>query len=197
MNRLKNTLSLMLAPCLRLTDDLGQSWQKLWSFAWLNARLGNVDGSVVILGKPDLHGTCNIRLGHNLYLYRDLHLETQEHGIIDIDNDVVLSRGVHIVSFSNVTIGEGTLVGEYTSIRDANHEFGHHIKPRAAGHQARPIHIGKHVWIGRGVAVLPGVRIGDGAVIGANAVVTHDVPPYTVAAGVPAKPLHKQARGAA
>ncbi len=197
MSGLKNALSQMLFPCLRLSDNLSQSLQKFWAFAWLNARLNHIDSSIVVLGNPDLHGTRNIRLGRHLYLYRDLHLETQGAGFIEIGNDVVLSPGVHIVSFAHVVIGEGSMIGEYSSIRDANHEFGHNVKPRTAGHQARAIHIGKQVWIGRGVAILPGVTIGDGAVIGANSVVTHDVPSYTVVAGVPAKPLHNQARGAA
>ncbi len=197
MYRLKNVFSQILFPCLKVTDHLNQSWQKLWSFAWLNACLKNIDESVVILGKPDLHGTRNIRLGRNLYLYRDLHLETQNDGFIDISDDVVLSRGVHIVAFENIIIGEGSMIGEYTSIRDANHTFGQDIKLREAGHQAKSIHIGKHVWIGRGVSILAGVAIGDGAVIGANSVVTHDVPPYTVVAGAPARPLHNQTRGAA
>lgn len=49
------------------------------------------------------------------------------------------------------------------------------------------IHIGNHVFIGANATVLPGVTIGDYAVIGAGSVVTHDVPPHLVAAGVPAQ----------
>jgi acetyltransferase-like isoleucine patch superfamily enzyme len=47
--------------------------------------------------------------------------------------------------------------------------------------------IGNDVWVGCGVTILSGIKIGDGAVIGAGAVVTHDVPPYAVAVGNPAK----------
>ncbi len=47
--------------------------------------------------------------------------------------------------------------------------------------------IGNDVWIAAGVIILHKVKIGDGAVIGAGAVVTHDVPPYAIAVGVPAK----------
>ena len=47
--------------------------------------------------------------------------------------------------------------------------------------------VGNDVWMGTGSQVLRGVRVGDGAVVGANAVVTHDVPPYAVVAGVPAR----------
>jgi acetyltransferase-like isoleucine patch superfamily enzyme len=51
------------------------------------------------------------------------------------------------------------------------------------------------VWIGRSVAVLPGVTIGDNAVIGANAVVTHDIPDFAVAVGVPARAISKTSNG--
>lgn len=49
--------------------------------------------------------------------------------------------------------------------------------------------VGNDVWIGFEAVILSGVTIGDGAVIGARAVVTKDVPPYTIVAGVPARPL--------
>lgn len=52
--------------------------------------------------------------------------------------------------------------------------------------------IGNDVWIAAGACVCRGVTVGDGAVIGAGAIVTKDVPPYTVVAGVPAKPLKKR-----
>lgn len=53
--------------------------------------------------------------------------------------------------------------------------------------QYQTIEIGNDVWIGSNATVLPHVKIGDGAVIGAGAVVTHDVPPYAIVAGVPAR----------
>jgi acetyltransferase-like isoleucine patch superfamily enzyme len=49
--------------------------------------------------------------------------------------------------------------------------------------------IGNDVWIGDGVAIAGGVRIGDGAVVAAGTIVTRDVEPYSVMAGVPAKPV--------
>lgn len=52
--------------------------------------------------------------------------------------------------------------------------------------------IGNDVWIGYEVVIMAGVTIGDGAIIGARAVVTKDVPPYTVAGGIPAKPIKKR-----
>lgn len=52
--------------------------------------------------------------------------------------------------------------------------------------------IGNDVWIGFEALILAGVSIGDGAIIGSRAVVTKDVPPYTIAAGVPARPIRKR-----
>ena len=52
--------------------------------------------------------------------------------------------------------------------------------------------IGNDVWIGYEAVILSGVHIGDGAIIGARAVVTHDVPPYTIVGGVPAKEIRKR-----
>ena len=49
------------------------------------------------------------------------------------------------------------------------------------------ITIGNDTWIGHGAVIQPGVTVGDGAVIGSNAVVTHDVPAYAIAVGVPAR----------
>lgn len=52
--------------------------------------------------------------------------------------------------------------------------------------------IGNDVWIGFEALILAGVSIGDGTIIGSRAVVTKDVPPYTIAAGVPARPIRKR-----
>lgn len=52
--------------------------------------------------------------------------------------------------------------------------------------------IGNDVWIGFEAVILAGVTIGDGAIIGTQAVVTKDVPPYTIAGGIPAKPIKKR-----
>lgn len=51
----------------------------------------------------------------------------------------------------------------------------------------KPCHIGNDVWIGKSVIIMDGITVGDGAIIGANSVVTHDVPPYSIVVGSPAR----------
>lgn len=163
------------------------------AFLSLAAQLKHpVPTSIVILGAAEVHGTANVRLGEALYLYRDLHLETQGGGEILIGDGVVLSRGVHLVAFDRITIEEGAMIGEYTSVRDANHRIVPGESLRGTGHVARRVFIGRNAWIGRGVMVLPGVRIGAGAVVGANAVVSSDVPDGVIVAGVPARVIESR-----
>ena len=55
--------------------------------------------------------------------------------------------------------------------------------------------IGNDVWIGENVTVLPGINVGDGAIIGLDSTVTHDIPPYTVAVGNPARVIRSRFDG--
>lgn len=186
----------VLTPLARLAATVGEAGRRVWAHARLRASItGPVDPSVVILGVAEVRGTGGVELGRNLFLYPDLYLETQAPGRIVIGDDVVMSRGVHVVAFQEIQIGAGTMIGEYASLRDANHRFGGDQAIRYSGHDAAPIRVGRNVWIGRGVMVLPGVTIGDGAVIGANAVVTRDVAPGAVVVGVPARPWSKAMAG--
>jgi acetyltransferase-like isoleucine patch superfamily enzyme len=187
---MKAMLSLLLAPlawCQRVMLDRGL---RLWSLACLQEATGHrVDASNVILGRLELHGTRNITVGRNALIYPGVYLETQGAGEITLGDNVVLSRGVHIVAFARVTLGDGCMVGEYASIRDANHRLGQHSL-RDSGHDSAPVDIGQHAWIGRGAVVLKGASIGAHAVVGANAVVTKPVAAAHVVGGVPARALH-------
>jgi acetyltransferase-like isoleucine patch superfamily enzyme len=186
---MKSFLIHFLLPIAYLNQHLGRV-KRLWAFVTLKAGItGEVDPSVLVLGAPELHGTRNIYLGKNLMLYRELYLETQEVGEIHIGDDVVISRGVHIVAFHQIHIGRGSMIGEYSSLRDADHVISTEENIRESGYHAQSIRIGNNVWIGRSVAILKGVSIGDNAVIAANAVVTKDVAAGSVVGGVPAHAL--------
>lgn len=190
MSTLKQAISPPLTSLFRVTRELRRRWINIVAHARLSAALGaRVHPSVNILGEAQVHGTGRVALGRDLMLYPGLYLETQEEGTITIGDGCVLSTGVHIVSMAGVEIGRGAMIGEYTSIRDANHRRQPGEPMRYAGHDAQPIVIGDEVWIGRGATVLGGVTIGDHATVGANAVVTRDVAAGVTVVGVPARPL--------
>ena len=181
-----------LRGVLRLTAKVRESASRLYFHAHLAAQLANpIPASVVVTGRVTIHGAGNIRIGQDCLLYPDLYFETQTPATLSIGSGVVMSRGVHVVAMDGITIGDGCMIGEYASIRDANHVRKNGVPLRDAGHTAKPISLGKQVWVGRGVTILGGVSVGDGATIGANAVVTRDVAAGAVVGGVPAVPLRK------
>lgn len=101
------------------------------------------------------------------------------------------NSGVGINSEMNgpITIGNNVMMGPevviYTTIH--KHDRVDITMIEQGMDEPCPVTIGNDVWIGRRVMIMPGVNIGDGCVIGAGAVVTHDIPSYCVAAGVPAR----------
>jgi acetyltransferase-like isoleucine patch superfamily enzyme len=183
-------VALGLVSPLALIAKIVSPVRRLWAHARLRAEIGpRLHPSVVVLGPPEVHGTRQILLGRNLFIYPGVYLETRGDGVIEIGDNVVLSRGVHIVSYSRIEIGANSMIGEYTSIRDANHRRDSDSSFRQSGHSFSPIRIGANVWIGRGVGVLAGACVGDDAILGANAVVTKHVEAGSVVGGVPARIL--------
>lgn len=80
----------------------------------------------------------------------------------------------------------------FTYYRDENREFGEIVTPADKVRPykvTQPVTIGNDVWIGRNAIIMDGVTIGTGAVVGCQSVVTKDVPPYAIVAGVPARIL--------
>lgn len=71
-------------------------------------------------------------------------------------------------------------------------EDAEHEQDFFAWRRSKKVHVGHDTWLGHGSTLLPGVTIGDGAVVGSGAVVTKDVAPYTIVAGVPAKPIRER-----
>jgi acetyltransferase-like isoleucine patch superfamily enzyme len=169
---------------------------RIWALMRLQEAWGHpIDPSNVVLGSVELHGTRQVSLGHRALIYPGVYLGTQGHGHIDIGDDVVLSRGVHLVAFDRIVLGHGVMVGEYSSLCDADHRR-RETAMRCSGHVSAAIHVEPNVWIARGVTVLKGVTLGEGSVVGANAVVTRNVSAGSVVAGVPANSIPVGVHGA-
>ena len=102
---------------------------------------------------------------------------------IDIGDDVLVSWGCTIVDHNSHAL----------AWQDRSRDVGNWFDGRKdwARVERAAVRIGNRAWIGFNVIILKGVNIGEGAVVGAGAVVTRDVPPYTVVAGNPARPIRQ------
>jgi len=109
-------------------------------------------------------------------------------GSILIGRDAFLGPHTVIYGHGGVEIGDACLIAMHCRIVSSNHAIppmGTDI--RDCPDELRPTRIGRDVWLGAGVTVLGGVIIGDGCIVGAGAVVAKDLPPGSIALGVPAR----------
>jgi acetyltransferase-like isoleucine patch superfamily enzyme len=180
-------IGLPIVLLFKLAGPLRTIWRRIYFTARLASDVSDMDFSVQCDGRVHVSGTANIKLEKRCRLGMDVELRTVDAGRIHIGEDTRLNRGCTLTAYAQIRIGDFTIIGEFVSIRDANHGLKRGEPMRYQPHTCEPILVGRDVWIGRGSCILPGVTIGEGAVIGANSVVTRDVPDFAIAAGVPAK----------
>lgn len=112
---------------------------------------------------------------------------------VSLGRNVVIGRQTIIECNEKIEIGNDVMIAENVSIRDTDHSFSDLNIPMIRQKiTTKPVKIEDDVWIGFGVAITKGVTISRGSVVGANSVVTHDIPPYAIAAGVPARIIKKR-----
>ena len=132
----------------------------------------------------------DIVIGNNVFLGRLVKLGAAKNANLQIGDYVSINQGTFIIAISSITIGNFCRIGEYVSIRDNDHEWKNpNIPIKDQGYRCKPVFIGDDVWIGRSACILKGVKIGNGAIIGAGAIVTKNVSPFEIVAGVPARTI--------
>lgn len=118
-----------------------------------------------------------------------------------LNGDVTVGRGTNLEPncelVGEVTVGNYCAIARHTTFQQTNHEmrkpamqirlYDEVLDSRLEPTDKGPIEVGNDVWLGTRSAVLSGVTIGDGAVVGAGSIVTDDVEPYSIVAGVPAE----------
>ena len=145
-----------------------------------------------------LVGPKYISLGNNVTIGRLVTLTawnlSKELPEIIIGDNTTIGDFCHITAVNGIYIGSNVLFGKWATITDNSHgdtnvEFLEcDIPPlQRKMYSKGKVYIEDNVWIGDKVTICAGVRIGEGSIVGANSVVTHDVPPYSIVAGVPAK----------
>lgn len=150
-------------------------------------------GFILLNGGKYIDIASNITMGRGLVLeVYDKHQDQCFTPHVVIGNYVNIGDHSHISCINAITIKDNVRMGRKVFITDNAHGASERnlldMRPNTRPLFSKgPITIEENVWIGEMVCIMPGVTIGRGAIIGANAVVTHDVPPYTLVAGNPAR----------
>jgi maltose O-acetyltransferase len=105
---------------------------------------------------------------------------------VAIGRNSLINRDCTLDTRSGLTIGDNVSISPEVMILGGSHDYN---DPTFRYVDAGPVTIEDHVWIGSRAMILPGVTVGRGAVVAAGSVVTKDVAPMVVVAGVPAKPV--------
>lgn len=174
----------------------------------------HMDGLAAVESGVRLRFANRIHLKHGSYLDQGVYLHACPNGIQIGENTIVMHGAVlHVYNFrglpsAGIQIGRDSLVGEYSVIRGqggvtigdrvytspftqilaVNHVFRDPQRPFIEqGITAEGIVIEDDVWLGAGAIITDGVRVGKGSIVAAGAVVTKDVAPHSVVAGVPAR----------
>jgi acetyltransferase-like isoleucine patch superfamily enzyme len=146
------------------------------------------------------HGMDKNQINLGNFVVLDGTLEVYKAGVMTIGDYSYVGRA-RIYCANRVSIGEHCLISDNVCVMDSD------LHPLSATKRAviaerwamgefpdvytdtpnAPVTLENHCWIGFGSAILKGVRVGEGAIVGSNSVVTHDVPPWTIVAGNPAR----------
>lgn len=196
---LNNTPSFMLLKKLIRVISQPSKAYRFFCSRLLARRFAAVGKRFYLGWASELVGMRYVSIGANVRILnrarievRDSYLGQNFNPVLTIGNNVVINDDVHIGVFNRVEIHDDVLIASKVYISDHSHgttEFADmQIPPSQRAIVSKgAVVIEECVWIGEGVAILPNVRIGRHSIIGANAVVTKDIPPFSIAAGVPAK----------
>ena len=175
IRRLARSLTPRQLATLVLEDWIGAVFRSIPGFTGFTLRyllyralFAHLDGFCFIYPGARMTHTYGIRCGRNLHL----------------------NSGAFLDGRGGLTLGTNVLIGPNAVVLSSQHHWTDASLPIILqGHRLAPVTIGDDVWIGGNVVITPGITIATGTVVGAGAVVTADTAPYTIVAGVPARPI--------
>ena len=139
--------------------------------------------NITVKGLP-----LNVNVHRRTTISENCVFEFSSESAFTIGDGCFLSYGVVISCMKKISIGSSVQIGEYTSIRDTEHQYNDlNIPIKLQDDISSDIIIGDDVWIGRGCMIFPGSEIGDGVIVGANSVVKGKLEDHGIYAGSPAK----------
>jgi acetyltransferase-like isoleucine patch superfamily enzyme len=151
------------------------------------------------IGRHTRLGVMRVTWPHRISIGNDCNLE---HGIylnvaggysgnvsLFIGDSCFIGSGCEFNVISRIEIGDSCLIASGTRFVDHDHGMSIGIPMKQQSEQSADIMVGPDVWIGANCVILKGVSIGSGAIVAAGSVVTKDIPPLAIVAGVPARVL--------
>lgn len=200
--RLVSVLGRFLGVIIQKTNRFLCDCKKAFCFNFNTSRQKNSFGSFgkgsILYGHLTTENPQNIFIGENAIVQKHCMLESwhfpymETKGELRIGDNCNIGEFSHITTINKIVIGNNSSIGRFVLITDNTHgkTDGEGLDSHPLDREILskgPVIIGKNVWLADKVSVMPGVTIGDGVIVAANAVVTHDIPPYSIAAGNPAK----------
>ena len=136
-----------------------------------------------------------ISIDKNVYIEKNCRIEGVSsyngivyHPSIILEENVSIQQNLHLTCAEQIVIGKNTAIAANVSITDIHHPYNDVNTPiERQNIITKPVAIGEDCKIYNNCVILPGVHIGKHCTIGANSVVTHDIPDYCVAVGVPTR----------
>lgn len=161
----------------------GYARAKLWALQ--GAKIGR---RAIIEADCRIDRPWGVTIGERSRLERGVWLKlVSDTARVQIGNFSFVGAGTEFDISNTMVIGNHTVIAPGCFMTDHDHRTAADRRIDEQPCVAAPVTIGSDAWIGAGVCILRGVTVGDGVVIGAGAVVKHDISPYDVAVGVPAK----------
>lgn len=168
-----------------------QYWEKIFRKGWQRYMLFQIGLVPSHHIRRFVYRALGAEIGKNVVF----HFRTEIRGIhrLKIGAGTIIGDNALLAASGGLTIGKNVNLSLNVSIYSFEHD---HRDPyfRCTPEKTCPITIGDRVWIGSNVIILPGVNIGEGAVCCAGCVVTKDVEPFTVVAGIPARKVNERPR---
>jgi acetyltransferase-like isoleucine patch superfamily enzyme len=144
---------------------------------------------IQIVGKPLINNRGTLIIGDDCVLRSvdtPIHIYVSPVATMIVGQGVTIDSGGTFSAFLRLEIGDRVRIGTHVTIHDNSF---HDLYDRKKVPESRPVIIEDDVWLQSTCTVLPGVRVGRGAVVEPHSLVNRDVDPFTVVAGVPARPV--------
>ena len=147
-----------------------------------------IESGVVINRPRFVHLGDHVRIKRNTSINLHPQDKKSKEGILFIGDHVIISEGCIISACNRIVIEENVGISPYVMIIDNSRKPGDVIRPsKEQKLELSYVHIGADSWIAYNACILPNVTIGKHCIIGALSVVNHDIPPYSIAVGSPAR----------